>query len=467
MSISSILFLFGVLPVFLILFYVSKAELRIYEMLLFSILFFSLNDKQSLYVFLSVIIITYLISLGIDKINRKAAKVLLISGIIGNVGVLVFYKYIGFISEIIGKEISFKPNNMMVGVSFTVFAMISYLVDVYQKKVTAPRNPAVFICYSTMFPKVVSGPIVRYSDCSPDFEAHFITSTDIGIGAKKFMEGFIKKILIADNLYLLINELNATIDVHRNATITSLWIGSIAFSLQLYFDFSGYSDMAIGLSRMLGFHFKENFNHPYICNGFTDFWRRWHISLSEWFRDYIYIPLGGSRKSTVRNIINLLIVWLLTGIWHGAGFNFIFWGLVFFVMLIFERYVIKVKQLESVPALLWRIFTLVVINFNWVIFSHGTLKEGVQYCLGMIGYYGNDFVAKTDIRLVREYGIFLFLGVFFSMPISYFIQKKSENKTMFGTIISIVTPIVYGIMFLWAISYALLGYHNPFMYQQF
>ena len=225
--------------------------------------------------------------------------------------------------------------------------------------------------------------------------------------------------------------------------------------------------MAIGIARMMGFHIKENFDHPYCCKGFTDFWRRWHISLSEWFRDYVYIPLGGSRKSAIRNIINLLVVWILTGIWHGAGYTFVVWGLIYFFMLLIERYIIKPARLKKKPAFLWRVFTLLVINCNWVIFSHGTLKEGINYCLGMIGYYGNEFAASTDVRLIREYGVYLALGVALSIPIEKCMSKKIHDSKAACTVYSYIMPIVYVLLFLWAISFALLGYHNPFMYQQF
>ena len=467
LTISSISFLFGVLPIFLIIYLISKPRVRKYELLVLSLFFYYFNDKDHLPHLIALIIVNYLISLAITKErDTKKSKVFLLIGIVGNTVFLIFNKYIGFIKEIVQTDL-LKSQSLMTGISFIVFGLISYLVDVYQQKVSVPRNPAVFADYVVMFPKVLMGPISRYTDMKKDFDSFSVSGSDVGTGAKKYMAGFIKKMIVADNLGILVNQVNSTANVHQNATIVCLWVGAIAYSLQLFFDFSGYSDMAIGIARMMGFHIKENFDHPYCCRGFTDFWRRWHISLSEWFRDYVYIPLGGSRQSLFRNILNLLAVWVLTGIWHGAGYTFVVWGLIYFLMIVIERYIIKPARLKKIPALLWRVFTLLVINFNWVIFSHNTLKDGINYCLGMIGYYGNEFAASTDVRSLREYGVFLVLGVALSIPIEKSISKRLQNKETAYTIYLYITPIIYVLFFLWATSFALLEYHNPFMYQQF
>ena len=451
------------------MFYFTQPKLRLYIVLAFSVAFFCFNnsDPKSIWLMLLLLAANYFLSVGINRTKTKLRKTLLILGILGNVSVLIIYKYTGFLGEIIGKELPLSPQIMMVGISFTTFTMISYLVDVYMEKTEVPGNPAKFACYGLLFPKILMGPIVRYNDYDKDLEPHSIGIDDVGNGAKLFMAGFVKKVLIADSLYPLINQVNSIAEPGKNATVISLWLGAIAYSLQLFFDFSGYSDMAIGLARMLGFKFKKNFDHPYACNSFTDFWRRWHISLSEWFRDYIYIPMGGSQCSKGRNIFNLFVVWLLTGIWHGAGYGFIVWGLVFFVMLVIEKYIVRPKNLKRIPAFLWRIFTLLIINFNWVIFSHGKLRDGIEYCLGMVGFYNNVFVARTDVRLLREFGIFLILGILFSIPIEKLITKKIDGKAGITNVMTIALPILYTVAFIWALSYALLGFHNPFLYQQF
>lgn len=253
-----------------------------------------------------------------------------------------------------------------------------------------------------------------------------------------------------------------------HASVAALWIGAAAYSLQLFFDFSGYSDMAIGLAQMLGFHLKENFKYPYCCKSVTDFWRRWHISLSEWFRDYVYIPLGGSRRSVCRNILNLLVVWVLTGIWHGTGLAFVAWGLVYFFMLVLERYVIKPQRLGKPLAAVWRVVTLMVVNFNWVLFSHSSLRAGLRYCTRMVGVYGfTEWANMTDVRILREYGVYLLLGIVFSMPAAEAVRGKL-GKTLPGQrVLKIVMPVAYLAVFLWGLSFVLLGFHNPFMYQQF
>ena len=471
MSLSSISFLFGALPIFLLIYFLSKPQYRIYELLLFSGWFYYVNDSRRLIFLLIIILSNYILSLGITHTKNVWRKIYLFIGILGNLSVLFLYKYLGFSISILNKffhtQIQTREYIMMAGLSFFVFALISYLIDIYRKDTQVPSNPIHFANYVLMFPKILMGPIVRYKDIESELKNPVITASDIGSGAKRFMEGFFKKVIIADNLAFLVNELHS-LNSYADATVAALWLGSLAYSFQLFFDFSGYSDMAIGLARMLGFHFKENFNYPYICKNFTDFWRRWHISLSEWFRDYIYIPLGGSRKSFVRNLCNPFTVWILTGIWHGAGFNFIVWGLIYFVMLVTERYLVKPKTLGNFNSIVWRIFTLLIVNFNWVLFSHGTLRGGLSYCLGMIGvYHGNPLTSVTDVRLLREYGLYLLLGFIFSMPVGQKLKTRLSNHVTLQKITTIAMPIAYAYIFIWALSFAILGYHSPFMYQQF
>ena len=470
MALSSIPFIFGALPIFLILYFLSKPKFRIYEILAFSMWFYYVNDSGRLKYMVTLIISNYVVSLLISNRKSIIRKCAFTIGILGNLVVLFIYKYLAFSISIINQvghwHLNTKERGMMVGLSFFTFSLISYLTDVYRNEIKVPKNPIKFADYVLMFPKILMGPIVRYSDISTTMNDLSLQPDDIGTGSKRFMEGFFKKVIIADNLAILVSQVNASTD-YSTITVASLWIGSIAYSLQLFFDFSGYSDMAIGLGRMLGFRFKENFNYPYSCNNFTDFWRRWHISLSEWFRDYIYIPLGGSRKSIPRNIVNLLVVWLLTGIWHGAGYAFIVWGIVYFLMLLIERYIIKPKRLNKAAGFVWRIVTLLVVNFNWVLFSHEGLKNGLKYCLGMTGfYYRNPIVSAEDIRYFREFGLYLVIGIIFSFPLVNLLSRKITNKYLIR-VAAVAVPICYGIIFIWALSFSMLGFHNPFMYQKF
>lgn len=471
MALSSIFFLFGILPIFLIIYYLSKPGARIYELLIISIWFYYVNDPSRLKWMIAIIVLNYFLSIAIAYFTGWKKKLVLILGILGDTGILFVYKYLGFsaivINQLLGFNLQVSECEMMAGLSFFTFTLIAYLADVYKCQITVPKNPVKFADYILMFPKIIMGPIVRYSDIEETLNNTEIKVDDIGSGARRFMSGFFKKVIIADNLALLVSEVNELVDV-KGATVAALWIGAIAFSLQLFFDFSGYSDMAIGLARMLGFKFRENFNYPYCCSSFTDFWRRWHISLSEWFRDYIYIPLGGSRGTFISNIFNLFVVWLLTGIWHGAGYAFIAWGLIYFIMLLVERYIIKPKRLNKVCGILWRIFTLIVVNFNWVLFSHGDLGEGINYCLGMVGIHtGNRLFSVADVRLLREYGLYLILGFVFSMPIEKIIVDKTDSNKKASDTVAIILPVIYVLLFLWALSFSMLGFHNPFMYQQF
>ena len=307
MALSSVSFIFGALPIFLVLYFFSKPKYRIYELLVFSTWFYYVNEPQRLKFMIALIVANYLISLIMAYGKPRVRKLALVTGILGNLAVLFLYKYSAFTVDIINRfgnlHIQAKEREMMVGLSFFIFSLISYLADVYRNDIAVPKNPVRFADYVLMFPKILMGPIARYSDVSASFDELKLQPDDIGTGSKRFLEGFFKKIIVADNLAILVSQVNSSAD-YASITVASLWIGSIAYSLQLYFDFSGYSDMAIGVARMMGFKFKENFDHPYCCTSVTDFWRRWHISLSEWFRDYVYIPLGGSRKSVPRNIVN-------------------------------------------------------------------------------------------------------------------------------------------------------------------
>ncbi|MGN0739970.1 MAG: MBOAT family O-acyltransferase [Treponema sp.] len=497
MSLSSLLFLFGFLPVFLLIWFICRKEFRSYVLFIFSLCFYFLADtdfgfmpRRMLYI-LFLVFINYAVSLLISYFRNKKqglARLFLASGICFNVGILFFYKYSAFFVNNINAVFHSAfpvPNKIALpGISFIVFSLISYLVDVYKNLFQVEKNIVKFSDYVLMFPKVIMGPIVRYKDIKSGFDFDSVSKDSVNEGARRFILGFCKKIIIADNLAVLINSVNVSFR-NSEATVFALWLGSLAFSLRLFFDFSGYSDMAVGIGKILGFNFKENFNYPYCCKSVSDFWKRWHISLSEWFRDYLYISLGGSRKSALRNVFNLAIVWLCTGIWHGAGFSFIAWGLVFFVLILFERYLVKPSRRGRAGALLWRIFVLLMINFNWVLFSHNGLKEGINYCLAMTGFKfsnsgfsfaGNAFFNLSDVRFLREYGIYVVLGILFSTPVvrnlkeKFSLQKDSSGVLLsvkYRTVLDIAECILYVCAFLFALSFIVISNHNPFMYQQF
>lgn len=483
MALSDLVFIFVFFPILFIIYYLSQNRFRKYELLLASLLFYVLLDPLRLWVVLSITLISYCDARLIAKERSKSeendtkheryAKVLLLLGVICNLLPLFYYRYLSFAISSIGSIFNIdniwqkKDFGVPVGLSFITFSAISYIADVYNKKVNAERSICSLATYILMFPKLIMGPIERYDNISDCIDHPDLSAENASNGIKRFIIGFSKKIIIADNLAVIVDQAFSTTD-YASAPTLFLWLGAICFSLQLFFDFSGYSDMAIGLASLFGFHFKENFDYPYISKSITEFWRRWHISLSSWFRDYVYIPLGGSRRSLIRNIINLLIVWALTGIWHGAGNKFIVWGFVYFVMLLVERYVIRIRDRRNkLFKAVWMIITLLVVNFNWVIFHADSLESGIQYCLNMMGRNGlNLTVNNTMIADLREYWFYIILALLFSTPVARIVFAKISKKDKHG-ITMVISTIGYLFVFAWGISFVLLGSHNPFLYQQF
>lgn len=474
MTLSSIIFVFGFFPIFLLVYFISKERFRDYILLAGSVYFYYVTDVYRVKYIIALCLAIYVLTLLMDKFNESHPRlraVIAAIGIVGTTFVLFYYRYLNctasILSTILGIDYKWQRTDYGVplGLSFLTFSIISYIADCYTGKIKCQKNPFKLATYILMFPKVIMGPIERYSNIENDISNPRVLFDEVGIGAERFVIGFCKKVIIADNLAVLVSSIQNGID-YSTTPITVLWLGSISYSLQLFFDFSGYSDMAIGIAQMLGFHFEENFNYPYTANSLTDFWRRWHISLSFWFRDYVYIPLGGSRKSILRNIFNLFVVWILTGLWHGGTLNFVLWGLVYFIGLLFERYVLKLKNRGYIVKIIWRIITLLIINFNWVLFSHNSWIMGLKYCKGMLGGYGNSFSDISFIYDIREYGVYLVLAILFSMPIAPWISNKIKACDKFG-VSTIVIPIVLIFAFIWAISFIMLGAHNPFLYQQF
>lgn len=472
MTLSDLIFVFGFFPIYFAFYYLSQNKYRKYVLMVGSIFFYYVSDSQHMWVIALMTIFTYVIAKFIDS-RPEHKKVYMWLGVIGNLLPLFLYRYLDFsVASLFGlfqSENVWQMNiaGIPLGISFITFSVISYICDVYNDKIKAEKNFISVVAYIWMFPKIIMGPIERYSDIRTSFDNPELNITNALCGIKRFIVGFCKKIIIADNLAIIVKQI-FTLDDPTIASTPMLWLGAVCFSLELFYDFAGYSDMAIGMASIFGFKFKENFDYPYISKSITEFWRRWHISLSSWFRDYVYIPLGGSRMSAVRNILNLFAVWLLTGIWHGVGYKFIFWGLVYFVMLLIERYVLKLKKQKNIAIkVIWTIITLLVINFNWVIFNAQSLKIGIKYCLSMVGYYGiNNSISPNFIKDIREYGVYIVMAVVFSTPIVPFIQKKLSVRDKHG-VISIIETLGYVIAFMWAVSFILLGAHSPFLYQKF
>lgn len=471
MVFSSLLFVFYFLPIVLVLYYLAKEEYRNYILLVASLLFYSYGEPKFVFVMIGSIVCNYLLAILMDKYRgTKASTICLVLDILLNIGLLYIFKYLDFsicvIDRIFGRDIPIVGIALPIGISFFTFQALSYVIDVYRGRVEVQRNLLFVALYISFFPQLIAGPIVRYSTIEKQIKSRNCSIEQFAVGVQRFMLGFCKKIIIANNLSLVSRD-TFSVD-YSTANPLFLWIGAICFSLQIFFDFSGYSDMAIGLGKMFGFHFDENFNYPYISKSVTEFWRRWHISLGQWFRDYVYIPLGGGRVPWYRLILNMFIVWMLTGIWHGANTTFIVWGLWYFMFLVIEKLLVKPSERKSTLfCLLWRIITLIVIIFGWVLFNSDNLGSGIHYCLAMMGYYGNKPHVDGEVYLsIRQYGVYMILGILFSMPISQWINRKI-SKGRLSNVICIMIPLAYGLIFLWAVSFLILGAHNPFIYFNF
>ena len=398
MVFSNIFFVFFFLPIVLGLYYISNQKIKNYILLTASLLFYAYGEPRFVFIMLLSIVANYLFALVVDASqNRRQRISFLIIAVCTNLGILFVFKYLAFSIEIINSLFngSIEPRKIAlpIGISFYTFQAMSYVIDVYRKKVKVQKNPFIVALYVSFFPQLIAGPIVRYSDIEEQIENRTESLEKFGYGAKRFICGFSKKVIIATgsarkrpNIKGVAEFEGKGISYYGNHPIIYFWIGSLCYSLQIFYDFSGYSDMAIGLGSMFGFKYLENFNYPYISKSITEFWRRWHISLSSWFRDYVYIPLGGSRKGKTRQIINLFIVWMLTGLWHGANYTFVLWGLLYFALLVFEKFIIKPNRLNKQFSIIWGIVTLMIVNIEWVIFNSPNIRSSLRFIAAMFGH---------------------------------------------------------------------------------
>lgn len=465
------IFIFGFLPISLMLYYACGNKYKDIVLLVLSILFYILCSLHYIYVlfFLGMTVATVVLGRKISSADEKnKKKSLYIIGVFLNASALIFFKYANILVSTIGtitsKDIYLRKILLPVGISFYTFKAISYLMDVYTGKITLEGSSVRDLLYLTFFPQIQSGPITRYGEMKrvQDGGVDFFSS-----GVYRFICGFCKKIIIADSLANISSEVfGSRLD---EASMLYVWLGAVAYSLQLFYDFSGYSDMAIGLSAMFGYKCKENFVYPYMTESVTRFWRRWHISLSEWFRDYVYIPLGGSKSSKRYKVyVNLLIVWLLTGIWHGATLNFIVWGLGYFILISFERITQLPNKIQNKAGkVLYRLFTLLFINFEWVIFNSSDLLSGFKYIKHMITYTSNGFTDSRALLLISNYKVFLIIAVILCFPIVPFLDNYTKEKNKLSLIYNLSKMLVLGVSFLLAISFVIMGNNNPFAYANF
>lgn len=462
MLFTSISFLYYFLPVVLILYLIVPNKFKNVVLLLASIVFYFFGEGLYLLLILLEIVVAYIGATLIEKSHSKNTLIIFISF---HLGLLGLFKYSNFfienINSIFRSNFNLLSLTLPLGISFYTFQIISYLVDVYRKECRTQKNIFKFILYVSLFPQLVAGPIVRYSDISKEIDGRKIGFEDFSYGVRRFILGLAKKVLIANMLGEVVNAFGVV-----DKSVMFYWLFAISYMLQLYFDFSAYSDMAIGLGRMFGFHFLENFNYPYIAQSITEFWRRWHISLSSWFRDYVYIPLGGSRCGKKKLVRNILIIWMLTGFWHGASWNFIVWGLLFGVLLTIEKLVIGDK-IEKIPKVIRHLYVLFVVMISFIIFNSNDIISAFHNISGLFGGGGEVFINDICLYYLNSYGLILLMAYFGATPIcKNLVEKISKNKTG-KKIINILEPVYLGVLLLIVTTYLIDGSYNPFLYFRF
>lgn len=468
MVFSSITFLFYFLPALILLYYVVPKKFKNLVMIIGSFVFYAWGEIRFIPIMLLLSVEDFICAKKMEKHrdNKKLRRIYMIISVCSNLGVLIFFKYTNFFAEniflLLGMEPTIAKIILPIGVSFNTFQSMSYAIDVYRGTTSCEKSFYNYLAYTTLFPQIIAGPIVRYVTVENDLDDHMLTRDSFSIGMRRFIIGLGKKVLIANNVGLLWSQISA--GTAGEWSVLLYWIGIIAYTFQIYFDFSGYSDMAIGLARIFGLTFDENFNFPYIAKSITEFWRRWHITLGSWFRDYVYIPLGGNRCSVIVHLRNLLIVWALTGFWHGASWNFVIWGLYFAVILIAEKYFL-LKLLDKLPAFCRHIYTIILVMISWVIFYFEDLGKLSDYLLGMFGFNSVPLVNSQSLYYLVSYGIIFIIAGYFSTP--HFKKlidssEKSSKKIVFTT-----TSIGYVLVFLSCVAYLVNSTYNPFLYFRF
>lgn len=468
MVFSSLLFLMCFLPIVFFLYFLVPRHLKHVVLLLASFLFYGWGEP--IYVFLMIFstVFNYYMGKDIGECKEKflSAKFTFWFTIAINLLILGFFKYYGFLIQVINEVFHTKfvghQLALPIGISFYTFQTLSYIVDVYWGKVKVQKSYINFALYVSMFPQLVAGPIVNYIDIEEQLNNHKVTMEEFGQGSRRFLVGLGKKVLFANQLGLLWEQINGMATGER--TVLLAWIGIIAYTLQIYFDFSGYSDMAIGLGHLFGFTYKENFRYPYLSTSVTEFWRRWHISLGSWFREYVYIPLGGNRCKTLRWLFNLLVVWFLTGLWHGASWNFIIWGLYYGALLIIEKFLAK-GFFEKLPKIIRYLYTMFAVMMGWVLFASNGFLMALQYFKTLFGIDGSGLIDQNSLFLLQNNSILLLLGIIGMTPLVSQLGKCFYKKAAYWkAAIFFLLETGYIIVVL---SYLVTETYNPFLYFRF
>ncbi len=472
MLFSSLIFLFIFLPTTILIYYISPRKLKNITLLVFSLFFYGYGEPKYLVVMLFSIVVNYLsgILIHIFRGSKAKLKLVLIATVILNLGIIGYYKYADFvISNLnagLGMSIPIMNIVMPIGISFFTFQGMSYVIDVYRGQGAVQKNPLNVALYISLFPQLIAGPIVRYETVAEQINHRKETLDDFTYGIERFILGLSKKVLIANSVGLIADEIfNSPL---KEMSTLLAWIGILSYTFQIYFDFSGYSDMAIGLGNIFGFKFMENFNYPYISKSITEFWRRWHISLSTWFRDYLYIPLGGNRVSSIKFLRNIIVVWFLTGLWHGAAWNFVAWGLYYGILLIVEKFIIG-KYIKKLPNIFQHSYTMAFVILGWLLFRSESLSYAFEYFKIMIGQNNTSLISPKAIYYLVEYKFELGLAFIASIPLYPMITEKinSEDSLSKKIIQRYGKPII--LMGLLAINtmYLINSTFNPFIYFRF
>lgn len=467
MLFSSISFIYYFLPLILMLYFLVPFKFKNLILLVSSLFFYFYGEPIYSILILISSLSGYIHGLWIDK-SRKSryAKLPLICSIVFSIGILLYFKYANFLIEniiwLFGLEITPIRIVLPIGISFYTFQILSYTIDVYNGNAKVQTNFFNFAAYVTLFPQLIAGPIVRYTTVEQELSCRKHSVENFAYGVNRFIVGLSKKVLIANTL----GELGKVFLNVENITVLFYWIAAASFMLQIYYDFSGYSDMAIGLGRIFGFHFLENFNYPYISKSISEFWRRWHISLGTWFRDYVYIPMGGNRVGIVKWIRNIIVVWFLTGFWHGASWNFIIWGLYFGVLLVLEKFILN-NILKKLPSIVGHIYTLFFVAISFVIFNTNDMIECMEYIKGMFGVLNIPFLNAETYYYLSSYGLTLIIASFGATPLSTRVIEKIKCNSKGEYVLNILEPIFLVVLLLLVTGYLVDGSFNPFLYFRF
>ena len=461
MVFSSIPFLYYFLPAVMAVYFLVPRKFKNAVLLFSSLLFYGWGEPKLLWLMVGTIALFYLCGLAIGRAGeRRWKRVWLTVSVVISLGLLGLFKYadlfVSSFNSLTGLSVPLLKLALPVGISFYTFQCLSYTIDVYRGNVPSQKNPISFGAYVALFPQLIAGPIVRYVDVARELNSRTHSWDDVALGLRRFLVGLAKKVIIADNFALLMKLFRQS----GEPSVLFVWMYAIAFTMNIYFDFSGYSDMAIGLGRVFGFRFIENFNYPYMSKSVTEFWRRWHMSLGSWFRDYIYIPMGGNRVPKWRWVLNILTVWMLTGMWHGAAWNFVVWGLMFAVLLLLEKWV---PALQKLPNILRRAYVLLAVVISFVLFNAESFAQAGSDLSGMFGFAGLPLVTAETLYYLKSYAVLFVVGFIGATPL----VRDTAKRLYRHKIVAILEPAVLILLLLVCTGYLVDGSFSPFLYFRF